>query len=124
MVENKHREAIESKANIKLLAEVGRVFVRFIYTGDLEEELMKEQAQAFLELGEMYDLQQLKDMAEAELVRQLKKDTMVEFLSLGDIFRANKIFEAALKMTKANIAWLRSQVHCDEKNNLIETFDS
>jgi len=109
MVKNQHKEAIESKANIELSEEVGRAFIRFIYTGELDEELMKEQSQAFLELGEMYDLQQLKDMAEAELMRQLKKESMVEFLSLGDIFRANKIFEAALKMTKANIAWLRSQ---------------
>ena len=33
MVENKHREAIEGKANMKLSEEVGRAFVRFIYTG-------------------------------------------------------------------------------------------
>ena len=34
MVENKHRESIESKANFKLSAEVGQAFVRFIYTGE------------------------------------------------------------------------------------------
>ena len=51
MVENKHREAIESKANIKLSAEVGRAFVRFIYTGEVQEDVMKENASAFLEMG-------------------------------------------------------------------------
>ena len=35
---------------------------------------------------------------------------MVRFLSIGDLFNAKKIFEAALKMTKANMTWLRSQV--------------
>ena len=37
MVENQHKEAIESKANIDLSEEVGRAFVKFIYTGELEE---------------------------------------------------------------------------------------
>ena len=110
MVKNKHREAIECKANIELSGEAGRAFVRFIYTGDLEESVLEEHALAFLALGEMYDLQELKDMAEAELLSQLKKENMVEMISFGEIFRADGIFEAALKMTKANMTWLRSQV--------------
>ena len=57
MVENKHREAMESKANIELSEEIGQAFVRFIYTGKLEESLLQDQAAAFLELGEMWDLQ-------------------------------------------------------------------
>ena len=111
MVENKHREAVDSKADINLSAEVGRVFVRFIYTGEVEEDIMKEHASAFLELGEMYDLQELKDMAEMELLSQLEKENMVEMISIGEIFRAEDIFEAALKMTKVNMSWLRNQVY-------------
>ena len=53
---------------------------------------------------------ELKDAAEEELVVQLDKKTMVRLLSIGEIFRAEKLFEAALKMTKVNISWLRSQV--------------
>ena len=71
---------------------------------------MREHASAFLAMGELYDLQELKYMAEAELLIQLKKENMVEMISLGEIFRADGIFEAALKMTKANMTWLRSQV--------------
>ena len=63
-MENKHREAIESTANIKLSAEVGRGFVRYVYTGELQEDLLKEYASAFLEMGEVYELNELKDMAE------------------------------------------------------------
>ena len=110
MVENQHAEAITSKANIELSEEVGRAFVRFIYTGNMDEGLLKDQAPAFLELGEMYDLREMKDSAEEELVVQLDKKTMVRLLSIGEIFRAEKLFEAALKMTKVNISWLRSQV--------------
>ena len=110
MVENQHKEAIESKANIELSEKVGRACLRFIYTGKLDENLLKELAPAFLELGEMYDLQELKNAAEKELLMQLKKRTMVKLLLLGETFRAEQLFEAALKMTKNNISWLRSQV--------------
>ena len=110
MVKNQHLEAIESKANLNLSEEVGRAFVQFIYTGELEEGVLKEQPDAFLELGDKYDMQALKDMAEGELLRQLSKKNMVELMSIGEIFRADKIFEAALKMTKGNMAWLGSQV--------------
>ena len=110
MVENQHTEAITSKANFELSEEVGRACVRFIYTGKLDESLLKEHAPSFLELGEMYDLRELKDMAEGELMKRLDKKTMVTLLSIAEIFRAGELFEAALKMTKINISWLRSQV--------------
>ena len=110
MVRNQHREAIESKANIELTEEVGRAFIKYIYVGALQKNILEEQAAAFLELGNKYDMQELKDLAEAELLRQLDKKNMVEFVSFGDIFNAKKLFETALKMTKANMAWLRSQV--------------
>ena len=111
MVENKHREAIESKANIKFSAEVGRAFVRFVYTGEVQDDMLKKHALAFLEMGEMYNLQELKDMAEIELLSQLDKETMVEMIYIGELFRAEEIFEAALKMTKINMTWLRNQVY-------------
>ena len=59
---------------------------------------------SFLELGEIYDLQKLKQMAEAEMLVQLDKKTKVRFVEIGEIFRAEKLFEAALKMTKNNVS--------------------
>ena len=115
MVRNQHREAIESKANIELTEEVGRAFIKYIYVGALQKNILEEQAAAFLELGNKYDMQELKDLAEAELLRQLDKKNMVEFVSFGDIFNAKKLFETALKMTKANMSWLRSQVYAKTK---------
>ena len=110
MVNNQHKEAIDCKANIELSEEIGRAFVRFIYTGDLEDNVLEEHASAFLAMGEMYDLVELKDKAEAKLLSQLKRENMVEMISFGELYRAKGIFEAALKMTKNNMTWLRSQV--------------
>merc|ERR1719239_1558836 len=109
MVKNKHREAIENKADFKLSGEVGQAFVKFIYTGEVEEALLKEHGSAFLAMGELYDIKELKDMAEVELVIQLNKENMVEMINTGEFFRADDLFEAALKFTKANMSWLRSQ---------------
>ena len=64
-----------------------------------------------MELGQKYDVQELKDLAEGEMLKQLDKKNMVMFLYIGDLFNANKVFEAALKMTKANMTWLRNQVY-------------
>ena len=84
--------------------------VKYLYTGELEENILKEQTLAFLELGQKYDIQELKDLAEQEMLEQLDRKNMVEFVFMGDLFSAEKIFEAALKMTKANMSWLRNQV--------------
>ena len=111
MVENNMVEAIQSKANLwQISEEVGRAFVKFIYTGELERGMLNNAAVVFLELGEEYDIVELKDLAEAELMKQLDKKNMVELVYIGDLFNAKKIFEAALKLTKSNMTWLRSQV--------------
>ena len=110
LTENQHREAIESKANMSISEDIGRAFVRYVYTGKLDETILKEHAAPFLELGEMYDLEELKSTAERELLGQLNLKTMVRLLSFGELLRANELFEAALKMTKTNISWLKTQV--------------
>ena len=110
MVENKMREAIESKADIMLTEEVGKGFLQYLYTSNLQEDLLKEHAPAFLSLGEMYDFPELKEMAETELMLQLDKENMVAIISIGETFRADRLLKVALKMTKANLSWLRTQV--------------
>ena len=84
--------------------------VKFIYTGKVDEAVLKEFALSLLALAEMYDLQGLKDLAEVELVNKLDKENMVEMISIGEHHKADQLLEAALKYTKANIAWLRGQV--------------
>ena len=110
LVENNHKEAIEGKANIQFTADMGKGLVQFIYTGEVLEDLLKEQPSAFLAMGEMFDLQDLKDLAETELLIQLDKVNMMAMISLGELFRAEKILDAALKMARVNMSWLKSQV--------------
>ena len=111
MVENNQlKEAIESRAKIDISEEIGQTFLRFIYTGELEERLLKEHAVGLLELGDKYDVQELKQLAEEELVKQLDKWNMRKMISIGETFNAKVILRAALKMKKANRVWLWCQV--------------
>ena len=110
MVENEYKEAVDGKANIKLSKDAGQAFIRFIYTGSVEKDLLEEYASEFLAAGEFYDMKELKDIAEVELLNQLNKQNMVDMITIGELYRAEAIFEAALNFTKANMDWLRSQV--------------
>ena len=104
-------EAMEGKANIQISAEVGKALVGYIYDGVVAKELMNVHASTFLSSGEMYNIQGLKDMAELELLSQLKKENMVDMIHLGELHRAQALFEAALRMTMVNMTWLRNQVN-------------
>ena len=119
MVKNKHREAVECEATmVDISEEAGRAFLRYIYTGKVQEGLLNKLALAFLALGEMYDLQDLKNMAVTELLGGLEKENMVEMISIGEFFRADDLFEAAVRMTKSNMCWLRGQVAILKENCL------
>ena len=63
----------------------------------------------------MYDFLELKNLAEKELLSQLIKENMVEMVALGELCRAEEIFEEAWKMTKTNLTWLQNQVHANVK---------
>ena len=65
--------------------------------------MLKDHPTAFLVLGEMYDLQELKDVAELVLLSQLMKENMVEMISMGEFYRADGVLEAVLKIIKANM---------------------
>ena len=103
MLEGQNKEASDNRYTIELSEDVGIAFVRFIYTGELEEGVLRDEVVAFLELGDKYDFQDLKDLAEVEMLKQLNTENMVEFFSLGDHYNAKRILEAALKLTKANM---------------------
>ena len=97
--------------------------IRYIYLEEIEEDTLKEEVVAFLELGEKYEVGKLKELAEKKMLQLLERDNMVEFLMAGDLFRyfspvligsnfysrAARIKAAALQLVKINLAWLRGE---------------
>ena len=60
---------------------------RFMYLEEGEEGLLEQEVGAFLELGEKYEVEKLKELAEITMVRSLKKENMIEFFQAADMFR-------------------------------------
>ena len=93
---------------MNISAEVGRAFEEFIYTAKLDKEILAKEAVSFLELGDKYQMPGLKDLAEEEMMTQLSRENMVKLLAISDLYRAKELREAAIKFTKLNMAWIRS----------------
>ena len=115
MLQGQFKENIENQCTIDVPEDIGQAFVHFIYMGKLDKDILKQEAVSLFELGERYDIPALKHLAEGEMLKQLNKDNMLEMLTLGNLFKAKTIFEAALEMTKANLSWINSQEDAQEK---------
>jgi len=104
----KNKEAVEGEVDMNISAEVGRAFVEFIYTAKLDKEILAKEAVSFLELGDKYQMPGLKELAEEEMMTQLSRENMVKLLAISDLYRAKELREAAIKFTKLNMSWIRS----------------
>jgi len=104
----KNKEAVEGEVDMNICADVGRAFVEFIYTAKLDKEILAKEAVSFLELGDKYQMPGLKELAEEEMMTQLSRENMVKLLAISDLYRAKELREAAIRFTKLNMAWIRS----------------
>ena len=52
-METKLKEGIEGKADVNMSKEVGRAFLKFIYTGEVDDATLTEHALGLLAIGEM-----------------------------------------------------------------------
>merc|ERR1712004_134598 len=104
----KNKEAVEGEVDMDISAEVGRAFVEFIYTAKLDKKVLAKEAVSFLELGDKYQVPGLKELAEEEMMTQLSRENMVKLLAISDLYRAKELREAAIKFTKLNMSWVRS----------------
>ena len=82
--------------------EVVRNLINYFYRKQLEEDVFEDNVAEFLNIGEKYDLPQLKTKAELSMITNLGKETFIEYLIAGDLFKAAKLKEAALKFIAQN----------------------
>lgn len=71
------------------------MFVKFLYTDEVEDILEQDTLETFLELGEKYELDILKWVAESRLFLSLAAENCVHFLLLGDLYRARDLKSSA-----------------------------
>merc|ERR1712192_57131 len=96
MLGKENLEAIQGKGNIDCSHMIGRGLVRFLYTGETAPNFDND-ALDYLKLAVQYNLEHLKEKAEASLIQSLKVKNMVENLN------ARKLKNAAKKLVKSKI---------------------
>jgi len=89
--------------------------VQFIYTDTVEDNVLVKGAYELLILGDKYQIPGLVQLAEGEMIKQLKRDNMVAFLATGDMYRAENLRRAALKLTKDSLPWIQSRSYRTEE---------
>eukprot|EP00092_Neocalanus_flemingeri_P026295 GFUD01028508.1.p1 GENE.GFUD01028508.1~~GFUD01028508.1.p1 ORF type:complete len:333 (-),score=66.69 GFUD01028508.1:157-1155(-) len=103
MLESDMKEAKEGAMELENCDEtVAERFVKFFYTGQVDEEVLKENIVKFLELGDKYDLPCLKAIAEQIMIANLDIVNMLGFFLAGDLYRGEKIRAAAKTFLRQN----------------------
>jgi len=82
--------------------EVVESLLSHCYRRPLEESVFDANVVDFLNMGEKYDLPELKAKAEIFMISNMKKETFIEFLVAADLFEAPKVKEAALQFLSTN----------------------
>jgi len=103
MIEGNMKEAKEGSVEFNNCTEtVVESFVKFFYTGNVDEEILKENAVSFLDLGEQYDIAKLKAITEQAMIANLDKENMLSFFQAGELYKGKKIKAAAKIFLRQN----------------------
>eukprot|EP00092_Neocalanus_flemingeri_P000589 GFUD01000625.1.p1 GENE.GFUD01000625.1~~GFUD01000625.1.p1 ORF type:complete len:334 (+),score=81.24 GFUD01000625.1:45-1046(+) len=110
MIETEMKEAKEATVKLVNFNEtVVENLIKYFYTGNVDEEVLKENAVSFLDLGERYDMAELKVMVEQVMIANLDKENMVNFFLAGDLYKGVKIRAAAKAFLRLNMKSLLDQ---------------
>ena len=83
--------------------------LRFIYTGELDPKVLENDAEVFLKLGDTFEMEALKDIAEMKMMDNLNTDNMVKFFLAGDQYKAEGLRMKAKDFIKLNIRMLKKK---------------
>jgi len=108
MIESGMRESLNSTLVLDSFpGDVMSSFLRFIYTGDMDEKVMSENCVIFFELGEKYDMEDLKEVAEQAMISGLNPENMISFFKAGHLLRGENIRTSAKTFICQNIKNVR-----------------
>lgn len=78
-------EAKAGRTNLGCSEELGRNFIKFLYTSEIKDAVLDENIEEFLCLGDKYAVPELKQRAESRMLQLLSRETMVAFFIAGDV---------------------------------------
>merc|ERR1719154_1070198 len=111
-------ESLTKKVDIEDIdSEVVRELLHFIYTGSVNENVLKEKARELLAAADKYQLDVLKNICEDYLCSNIQINNAVENLVFGDLHQASKLRSRAMKVIAGNLVEV---VKTEEYQNLVE----
>jgi len=98
--------------------------VKYCYRRPIDGKVFEDNLIEFLEVGEKFDLPQLKLKAELSMVSILNKENFIDMMIAGDLYGAEKVKMAALKfLTQNKEMWKEKEIEWKEmlkdKNDLL-----
>eukprot|EP00092_Neocalanus_flemingeri_P001791 GFUD01001909.1.p1 GENE.GFUD01001909.1~~GFUD01001909.1.p1 ORF type:complete len:336 (-),score=88.02 GFUD01001909.1:38-1045(-) len=121
MMESNMKEANEATMKIDCTEIVAENLVKYFYTGQVDAEVLNENSVSFLELGEKFDMAELKSMAEQVMIANLDKENMLSFFLAGDLYHGQQLRAAAKTFLRQNKGSLKE--HGGWKEALKERVD-
>ena len=100
MKESETKEVVIEDIEPAVFAEM----LHFIYTGGTNEDTLKDVSVELLAAADKYELLSLKEICEDNLCSGLTNSNAVQYLILGDLYKALKLRENALKEVATNMA--------------------
>ena len=75
----------------------------------MDPKALENDAEVFLKLGDLYEMEALKDLAERKMMDNLSTDNMVKFFLVGDQYKAEGLRMKAKDLIKCNIKMLKKK---------------
>jgi hypothetical protein len=95
--------------DLRCTPEIGQHFVRFLYTGRLEEAALDQNLLTLLELSNYTLVEPLKQRVEVRMVQLLRRENMVEFFTAGDKYNGQRVRARAKLLITLHLGWLVRQ---------------
>ena len=113
MIEN-HTKKVDIKDVRK---EVFSEVLKFIYTGKVSDDSLKNKARDILAVADKYQIDLLKKLCEAQLISTLNATNCFDLIVVGDLHKAENLKTTALDFVSKNSAFLiKSDVYKDFLN--------
>ena len=117
------QESQSGKVNLQCSHVVGKNLVKFFYTGEIEAGILEEEVESFLKVGDMYQVEEVKNMAEDMMIERLDRENMIKFLVAGEENHADRIRAKAKELVKMNLCQVMKREgwkeEFGEKQNLV-----
>jgi hypothetical protein len=89
--------------------EVVKEFINFLYLDTCDQDVLTKHAKSLLAIAHKYDVKGLIQLCENHLIGTLTVDTVVELITLGDMYECTELQKSATDFIKINYEEMTQQ---------------